>query len=125
MRTAIFSIALAAFAQLSTALPAPDASAAAPSAEKRDITHLYICDSSNFQGRCQNLEAERNRCYTLFNNWGDTVSSLGPDWGTTCTIWENNDCQGRSIGGIVSPGITNLDDAPWKFNDITSSYKCS
>ena len=79
---------------------------------------------------------------TLFNNWGDTVSSLGPDWGTTCTIWEyvnihiinrdqvltvsrNNDCQGRSIGGIVNPGINNLNDALWKFNDITSSYKCS
>lgn len=83
MRTTIFSIALAALTQLSAALPAPDASPAAPapsyvpetlgripnmttdripSPEKRAITHLYICDSSNFRGRCQNLEAERNRC---------------------------------------------------------------
>lgn len=40
-------------------------------------------------------------------------------------IFRNNDCQGRSIGGIVNPGINNLDDKAWQFNDITSSYRCS
>ncbi|KAK1829210.1 hypothetical protein QBC39DRAFT_374033 [Podospora conica] len=127
MRATIFSVAFAALAQLSAALPAPDASAIAPAAEieKRADTHLYICDSANFQGRCENIRAERNSCYTLYNNWSDTVTSLGPDKGTTCTIYEHSGCTGRQIGGIVNPGINNLDDAQWKFNDIMSSFRCT
>ncbi|KDN65344.1 hypothetical protein CSUB01_09922 [Colletotrichum sublineola] len=48
----------------------------------------------------------------LFNGWNDVISSLGPDAGTTCTIWA-----GASIGGIINPGIFNLADSQWNFND--------
>ncbi|KAK0725984.1 hypothetical protein B0H67DRAFT_144409 [Lasiosphaeris hirsuta] len=129
MRTTMISIAFAALGQLSVALPALGqqsaevSEVAARSNVARAITHLFVCDSLNFQGRCENLETETNRCYNLFNNWNDVISSLGPDQGTTCTIYENFDCQGRSVGGIVNPGLFNLNE--WNFNDITSSYRCS
>ena len=123
MRTAFVSVALAAFAQLSLAAALPAAEVAENAIEKRAVTHLFVCDSANFQGRCENLQVDRGSCLTLFNNWGDTISSLGPDSGTTCTVYENNDCQGRSLGGIVSPGIFNLND--FNFNDIISSFRCS
>ncbi|KAK1997385.1 hypothetical protein LX36DRAFT_681770 [Colletotrichum falcatum] len=86
------------------------------------ITHLYVCADNNFSGRCENLESNTNQCYNLFNGWNDAISSLGPDAGTSCTIWENYDCSGASISGIVSPGIFALSD--WNFNDKASSYKC-
>ncbi|GJC83477.1 hypothetical protein ColLi_06315 [Colletotrichum liriopes] len=81
------------------------------------ITHLYICSDANFSGRCQNLESNTGQCYTLGNGFNDVVSSLGPDQGTSCTIWENNGCSGTSISNIVSPGIFNLADSNWNFND--------
>ncbi|KAK0615210.1 hypothetical protein B0T17DRAFT_510997 [Bombardia bombarda] len=90
---------------------------------KRAITHLYVCDSANFQGRCENLETTTGQCYGLFNGWNDAISSLGPDAGTTCVLYENYDCAGRTLGGIVNPGIRNLVD--YSFNDLASSYRCS
>jgi len=91
--------------------------------KRQSVTHLFVCDSANFNGRCENLESNRGQCYNLLNGWNDVISSLGPDQGTTCTLWENNDCTGRSLGGIVNPGINNLVD--FSFNDIASSYRCS
>ncbi|KZL86570.1 hypothetical protein CI238_05631 [Colletotrichum incanum] len=88
------------------------------------ITHLYICSDANFSGRCQNLESNTGQCYNLANGFNDVVSSLGPDQGTSCTIWENNGCSGASITNIVSPGIFNLADSNWNFNDRASSYRC-
>ncbi|KAK2049996.1 hypothetical protein LZ31DRAFT_548814 [Colletotrichum somersetense] len=88
------------------------------------ITHLYICADANFSGRCENLQSTTGQCYNLQNGWNDVVTSLGPDAGTSCTIWENNGCSGASISGIVSPGIFNLADSNWNFNDRASSYRC-
>ncbi|OHE92128.1 hypothetical protein CORC01_12583 [Colletotrichum orchidophilum] len=88
------------------------------------ITHLYICSDANFSGRCQNLDSNTGQCYNLGNGFNDVVSSLGPDAGTSCTIWENNGCSGASIVNIVSPGIYNLADSKWNFNDKMSSYRC-
>ncbi|KAK5657188.1 hypothetical protein OQA88_3246 [Cercophora sp. LCS_1] len=124
MRVSMASLALAALSQLSVALPTSEQpEIAARSNVARAITHLFVCDSLNFNGRCENLETETGRCYNLFNGWNDVISSLGPDRGTTCTIYEHFDCQGRSVGGIVNPGLFNLNE--WNFNDITSSYRCS
>ncbi|KAK1624683.1 hypothetical protein BDP81DRAFT_398319 [Colletotrichum phormii] len=88
------------------------------------ITHLYICSDANFSGRCQNLESNTGQCYNLYNGFNDVVSSLGPDAGTSCTIWEDGGCTGASIVNIVSPGIYNLADSIWNFNDKMSSYRC-
>ncbi|KAK8041346.1 hypothetical protein PG994_014353 [Apiospora phragmitis] len=53
---------------------------------------------------------------TSTSAWNDQITSIGPDAGTTCTIFENYGCSARSLGGIVNPGIYNLND--WNFNDI-------
>ena len=36
--------------------------------------------------------------------------------------FSNSDCTGQSVGGIVSPGIFDLND--YGFNDRASSYRC-
>ncbi|KAI3548862.1 hypothetical protein CSPX01_02885 [Colletotrichum filicis] len=93
------------------------------------ITHLYICSDANFSGRCQNLESNTGQCYDLGNGFNDVVSSLGPDAGTSCTIWENAGCTGASIVNIVNPGIYNLADSNWNFNDknrlLTTAFAAS
>ncbi|KXH34305.1 hypothetical protein CNYM01_01110 [Colletotrichum nymphaeae SA-01] len=91
------------------------------------ITHLYICSDANFSGRCQNLESNTGQCFRLHlddlgNGFNDVVSSLGPDAGTSCTIWENAGCTGASIVNIVNPGIYNLADSNWNFNDKSPGH---
>ncbi|KAI4126985.1 MAG: hypothetical protein LQ338_003440 [Usnochroma carphineum] len=81
-------------------------------------THLYVCTDYDFHGRCENLESTKQGCYTLFNGFDNEITSLGPDQGTTCTIYD-----GASVGGIVYPGIYNLKD--YNFNDRASSYRCN
>ncbi|KAL8676729.1 MAG: hypothetical protein Q9186_006775 [Xanthomendoza sp. 1 TL-2023] len=81
------------------------------------VTHLYVCIDKGFSGRCQNLESGTNGCYDLGNGFNNAISSLGPDKGITCTIYD-----GASVGGIVSPGINDLTD--YGFNDRASSYRC-
>ncbi|KAL8876670.1 MAG: hypothetical protein Q9198_005172 [Flavoplaca austrocitrina] len=87
------------------------------------VTHVFVCTDSNFKGRCENLESTKQGCYTLFNGFSDTISSIGPDAGTTCTLWDNAGCSGASLGGIVKPGIFDLAD--FGFNDRASSYQCN
>ncbi|KAL8738259.1 MAG: hypothetical protein Q9181_000939 [Wetmoreana brouardii] len=87
------------------------------------ITHLYVCIDINFQGRCESLESTRQGCYTLFNGFDNTISSLRPDSGTTCQIYDDPGCAGASINNIVYPGIANLVD--YGFNDRTTSYRCN
>ncbi|KAE8445771.1 hypothetical protein EG329_012829 [Mollisiaceae sp. DMI_Dod_QoI] len=88
----------------------------------RAITHVYMCINDNFQPACENFQVNTGVCYNLGGNWNDAISSIGPDSGTTCTIWYDNGCSGRSVSGIVNPGIYNLND--WNFNDVASSVKC-
>ncbi|KAL9612670.1 MAG: hypothetical protein Q9167_002752 [Letrouitia subvulpina] len=65
----------------------PAGKAASPQADK-PLTHLYVCTDANFKGRCENLASTKQGCYTLFNGLDNVVSSLGPDAGTTCIIYE-------------------------------------
>ncbi|KAM5354954.1 hypothetical protein ACJ41O_001600 [Fusarium nematophilum] len=82
--------------------------------------HLFVCDSASFQGRCQNLE---NDADNLGNRWPNTITSVRPSKGTTCTLYNYNDCKGKKLDGVVRPGITNLVD--YHFNDLTNSFRCS
>ena len=82
------------------------------------ITHVYVCTDANFGGRCQNLDSIIAQCcmsascylprpVSLFeknyrwclslsfsqtdplaNGFNDAVSSPGPDYGTTCILYE-------------------------------------
>ncbi|KAI4253278.1 MAG: hypothetical protein LQ352_003775 [Teloschistes flavicans] len=100
-----------------------------------DITHLYVCIDINFGGSCRNLDTTRQACSKLdkltgsfvsddfINGFDNTISSLGPDPGTNCEIWDGLGCRGDSISGIVYPGISDLRD--YNFNDRTSSYLCN
>ncbi|KAJ0165015.1 hypothetical protein CTA2_12596 [Colletotrichum tanaceti] len=95
--------------------PAPPAAVGAPlEGSVQAITHLYICSNINFGGDCLNVEVSTGNCYNL-NGWNDIVSSLGPDQGTSCTIYEHNGCSGAFVSNIVHPGISNLGDRG--FND--------
>ncbi|TIC99370.1 hypothetical protein CH35J_005089 [Colletotrichum higginsianum] len=86
------------------------------------ITHLYICQNINFGGSCVNVEVSTGVCYNLINGWNDVVSSLGPDAGTSCTLYENAGCTGAALPNIVNPGISNLGERG--FNDRASSFRC-
>ncbi|KFY87778.1 hypothetical protein V500_06751 [Pseudogymnoascus sp. VKM F-4518 (FW-2643)] len=88
----------------------------------RAVTHVYVCINADFKPACQNLSVNTGGCYNLVGNWNDAISSIGPDQGTTCTIWYNAGCSGRSVVNIIYPGIYNLGD--FKFNDVASSIKC-
>ncbi|KAH8596569.1 hypothetical protein B0O99DRAFT_685569 [Bisporella sp. PMI_857] len=117
------------------------------SSEKRAITHLFVAADVNFGGRTENLATNTGQCNDLLNGWNNIVSSLGPDAGTTCCIYEyeppisaipnppallkitnnkinsNTGCGGASLCGIINPGIFNLVDFGW--NDRASSYRCN
>lgn len=99
---------------------APGTLAVKPTPEA--ITHLYVCIDKNFGGRCQNLQTVTTGCLDFGNGFNDAITSLGPDKGTTCTIYDNPGCTGASVGGIVNPGINDLTD--YGFNDRASSYRC-
>ncbi|KAL8665201.1 MAG: hypothetical protein Q9202_002423 [Teloschistes flavicans] len=88
-----------------------------------DITHLYVCIDINFGGSCRNLDTTRQACYDFINGFDNSISSLGPDPGTNCEIWDGLGCRGDTISGIVYPGISDLRD--YNFNDRTSSYLCN
>ena len=74
---------------------------------KRALTHLYVCTDIDFEGTCQNLltstgyccqlkdtkEAQSHKLITVIldnlgNGFRDTISSLGPDEGTSCTVFQ-------------------------------------
>ncbi|KFY23580.1 hypothetical protein V493_05762 [Pseudogymnoascus sp. VKM F-4281 (FW-2241)] len=93
-----------------------------PKIDARAITHFYACINSNFQPACQNFAVNTGGCYNFSGNWNDAISSIGPDKGTTCTLYYDSGCRGRSVVNIVSPGIYNLND--FNFNDVASSVRC-
>ncbi|KFY92795.1 hypothetical protein V498_04765 [Pseudogymnoascus sp. VKM F-4517 (FW-2822)] len=88
----------------------------------RATTHFYACINDNFRPACNNFELPTNYCYNFQGNWNDAITSIGPDKGTTCILWFDWDCKGRSVSNIISPGIYNLND--FNFNDVASSIKC-
>jgi hypothetical protein len=79
----------------------------------RAITHFYACVDDDFRGKCESFTVNTGECCTFlnqpflipgdydilnlpadlydsdsFNNdWNDAITSIGPDKGTTCTIW--------------------------------------
>ncbi|KFY30338.1 hypothetical protein V494_08187 [Pseudogymnoascus sp. VKM F-4513 (FW-928)] len=88
----------------------------------RAITHFYACLNADFQPACTNFEVNTGGCYNFNGNWNDAISSIGPDQGTTCILWYDAGCSGRSVVNIINPGIWNLGD--FNFNDVASSVRC-
>ncbi|KAF2264225.1 hypothetical protein CC78DRAFT_250932 [Lojkania enalia] len=100
--------------------------------EKRqdDHAHADICTDANHGGFCINFGLRAlgiSHCWDFKNGGGidltafnDHLSSIFPhEQGAVWTLYENFGCSGRSLGGIVAPGIDNLQS--FGFNDIASS----
>ncbi|KAH6666633.1 hypothetical protein B0J14DRAFT_604047 [Halenospora varia] len=93
--------------------------------EARDEVYLTITADANWQGRRETLTAQRGQCFNLGNGWPDTISSVGPNTGTTCCLFDNYNCRnggGFELCGITFPGIANLHAINW--GDRANSFKC-
>ncbi|KAI1753215.1 hypothetical protein F4782DRAFT_84643 [Xylaria castorea] len=88
------------------------------------ITHVYACVDGGFTGTCNNFEIQTGACLNFAAPFQDSISAIGPDQGTTCTIYQDFNCQGRSIT-FTYPGIAHLGDPTYNFGDVTSSVRCS
>ncbi|KAI4250182.1 MAG: hypothetical protein L6R40_000354 [Gallowayella cf. fulva] len=88
----------------------------------QDVTNILVCINANFSGRCERLRNTKGNCYNLYNGFDNEISSVGPDSGTTCELFDDKYCTGSSVPGIVAPGIYHLSD--YGFNDRASSYRC-
>ncbi|KAK4160697.1 hypothetical protein QBC43DRAFT_337980 [Cladorrhinum sp. PSN259] len=141
MKTFSILAAIAAFAGLAVAVPAPNP-AAAPSSEpvavglqaqptaaiavvdKRATAHVFVTSDINFAGRQENLQISTGVCLTLGNGWPNTISSFGPDSGLTCNVFDNDGCNNSagSVTGIRFPGVSDLNT--FGFNDRINSFVC-
>ncbi|KAL6703969.1 hypothetical protein ACN47E_008907 [Coniothyrium glycines] len=88
------------------------------------ITHLYICTDSPFKGQCTNLWLPVSKCQNLDATYAHQVSSAGPDEGTFCTLYSNNDCDGEKglTLPFTYPGIRKLSN--YDFDNKLSSVRC-
>ncbi|KAF8595945.1 hypothetical protein BDV93DRAFT_563793 [Ceratobasidium sp. AG-I] len=91
---------------------------------KRDINSgVYFCTEDNFRQPCVYVSGFRSgQCVTIGNGFNDKISSFGPDPGMSCTIFADENCSGRSAGGITQPGFNSLADVG--MNDAMSTFVC-
>ncbi|KAI0490982.1 hypothetical protein F4859DRAFT_459987 [Xylaria cf. heliscus] len=88
------------------------------------LTHIFVCTDGGFAGSCNNFELQTGACVNFVAPFQDSISSAGPDQGTTCTLYQDTNCGGRSIT-ITYPGVAHLGDPAYNFGDIASSVRCS
>ncbi|KAJ7756375.1 hypothetical protein B0H14DRAFT_2977765 [Mycena olivaceomarginata] len=83
---------------------------------------LTVCVDANSQGPCTTFSADSlDQCIPFPSDFDNDVSSFIPDAGLSCTIFVPT-APGRSLGGIGSLGITDLNQI--SFDDVISSFKC-
>ncbi|KAG8525552.1 uncharacterized protein KY384_009196 [Bacidia gigantensis] len=99
--------------------------AASPKPLDGASVNLFVCQDKDFSGPCQALSSPSGLCLNLGNGFDDSISSLGPDRGS-CNVFNDINCKTGSgfINNIVNPGINDLGDGEWDFNDRISSYVC-
>ncbi|OAL44399.1 hypothetical protein IQ07DRAFT_578666 [Pyrenochaeta sp. DS3sAY3a] len=100
------------------AIPAPQVDPATGAAK---VTHLYICTNASFQGSCANLHFAVNECHNLEGEFIKSVSSVGPDEGTFCTLYSDLGCIGAALP-FTYPGIRDLND--YGYDNAFSSARC-
>ncbi|TRX96125.1 hypothetical protein FHL15_002849 [Xylaria flabelliformis] len=88
------------------------------------ITHVFVCVDGGFSGTCRNFEVQTGSCMNFVAPFQDSISAAGPDQGTTCTLYQDTNCGGRSVT-FTFPGIAHLGDPAFNFGDIASSVRCS
>jgi hypothetical protein len=106
--------------------------------EARVDGHVFICTVVNFSGDCTNYGFFADLCSNFPGEFGDDISSFGPDAGWSCTLytlvpifptpcpkikhWRSSDsnCNGDTYTGI-NLGFGTL---PGFLNDAFSSVRC-
>ncbi|MCJ1428408.1 hypothetical protein MMC29_006318 [Sticta canariensis] len=53
------------------------------------------------------------------------ISSIAPDAGVVCAIFDGQNCNGDSLHGIFAPGISDLGKDEYDFDKKASSIICS
>ncbi|PUU75228.1 hypothetical protein B9Z19DRAFT_1103054 [Tuber borchii] len=92
------------------------------SLEKRTAGCLYVTQDANFSGPSAYLcpIATNGGCTDWTNTWRYTISSFGPDPGTTCQIYTDPNCGGTASVAFGYPGYGKL--GGW--NDNMGSFRC-
>ncbi|KAI0811783.1 hypothetical protein GGR55DRAFT_641775 [Xylaria sp. FL0064] len=85
------------------------------------ITHVYVCQNAPWVAPCSNEAVNTGVCYNFINGYDNSISSIGPDVGTTCTIYDGTNCGGASFS-FTNPGLSDLTSVGW--NDAASSIRC-
>ncbi|KAF1938337.1 hypothetical protein EJ02DRAFT_28134 [Clathrospora elynae] len=63
----------------------------------------YTCTEPNFGGQCQ-WTAPNTGCH-VSPPGGAGIASLGPDPGTSCRLYEDIECSGRTVMTVWFPGM--------------------
>ncbi|KAF2100439.1 hypothetical protein NA57DRAFT_54528 [Rhizodiscina lignyota] len=98
---------------------------AAPSAnpiEKRTPGGIYICTDINWSGECGYKVQPLNTCIHLDDPWYHTISSFGPDQGTSCQMYSDKNCNFPIGSGIGYPGVADMTKDG--LNDQVGAFKC-
>ncbi|KAK3326183.1 hypothetical protein B0H66DRAFT_148922 [Apodospora peruviana] len=120
MKTSIIAVAIAALTSFVSAAPAVEAAGLA----KRGTTHFFVCTNEKWGGECENLTVTTGKCTNLSSKFLKKISSLGPDAGTSCTMFENLNCDQASEKIYVNyPGHDKLSGHQW--DNRGSSYICT
>ncbi|KAF1849191.1 uncharacterized protein K460DRAFT_394078 [Cucurbitaria berberidis CBS 394.84] len=83
--------------------------AALPAETKRTVGGIKICTGEYWTGTCGYKVQPLNSCIHLDAPWYHTISSFGPDQGTTCNWYRDYNCNDQIASGIVYPGIDDMD----------------
>lgn len=59
---------------------------------------IYFCLSSSVNGYCLDVNED----------WAQSLSSIGPDTGTTCQVYTGSGCSGTVSNAFSSPGYGDL-----------------
>ncbi|KAG8733722.1 hypothetical protein FRC12_018784, partial [Ceratobasidium sp. 428] len=82
---------------------------------------VYYCTDEKFQGNCAYITGfNAGQCVVVGPDFNDKISSFGPDDGMRCTLFSDDNCNGRAVGGVTKPGIPKLSD--FDMNDAMSSF---
>ncbi|KAM3086170.1 hypothetical protein ACMFMG_000307 [Clarireedia jacksonii] len=88
---------------------------------KRNIGGVEICTDQNWSGTCGYAVQPLKTCIVLTSPWYHSITSMGPDDGTVCQLFQNSQCSGTNIW-IEYPGTGALQDYGW--NDVIGSFEC-
>ncbi|KAJ7034571.1 hypothetical protein C8F04DRAFT_567274 [Mycena alexandri] len=100
--------------------------ASAPASDLGKPGGVFICQNLDWKGLCGYSVTPLNDCILLSSPWLDTISSFGPDPGSTCFAFNTGNCdQNEAQWSFTFPGDDTGGEAttnPW--NDKITSFAC-